>query len=60
MVLIYGIEMVIMNPDVSGVGEICYRGRNVFIGYLHDSVKSEETIDADGFLHSGDVGYDTL
>lgn len=37
-------------------GEICWRGRNVFIGYLKNSKATRETLDADGYLHSGDLG----
>jgi long-chain-fatty-acid--CoA ligase ACSBG len=37
-------------------GEICYRGRHVFMGYMYMEAQTQETIDADGFLHSGDVG----
>jgi long-chain acyl-CoA synthetase len=37
-------------------GEIICRGGNVFLGYLNDPEKSAETIDEDGWLHSGDIG----
>jgi len=41
-------------------GEIMCRGPNVFAGYLHGEQQTADTIDADGWLHSGDIGrFDT-
>ena len=37
-------------------GEICFRGRNNFIGYLNNEQATKETLDQDGYIHSGDVG----
>jgi acyl-CoA synthetase (AMP-forming)/AMP-acid ligase II len=37
-------------------GEVVVRGYNVMQGYLDDPEATRETIDAEGWLHTGDVG----
>ena len=37
-------------------GEICARGYQQFVGYLHDPVATSRAIDDDGFVHTGDLG----
>jgi long-chain acyl-CoA synthetase len=41
-----------LGPD----GEVLGRGGNVFRGYLADPARTAEAIDADGWLHTGDIG----
>ena len=36
-------------------GELCMYGRHIFAGYMDMDAKTHETIDTDGWLHSGDV-----
>ena len=37
-------------------GEILMKGRNIMMGYLEDLAKTNEAINQDGFLKSGDLG----
>jgi len=51
-----GTHIKIYNPDESGEGEICFKGRNMFIGYLKNEEATRATIDSEGYVHSGDLG----
>jgi fatty-acyl-CoA synthase len=56
------IEVKIVDPDTGRLlgtgeqGEVCCRGYNVMKGYYNMPEATAKTIDADGWLHSGDLG----
>jgi long-chain acyl-CoA synthetase len=50
-----GVEVRILQPDDSGVGEVLIRGPIVMKGYYRNPAATEETM-ADGWFRSGDLG----
>lgn len=54
--LVPGCQVKLVNQDADGAGEICLWGRSIFMGYLNKEDKTCECIDADGWLHTGDIG----
>jgi long-chain acyl-CoA synthetase len=51
-----GVEVKIHEPNGEGVGEVLACGPNVMLGYSDDDEGTRRTIDADGWLHTGDLG----
>jgi acyl-CoA synthetase (AMP-forming)/AMP-acid ligase II len=61
--LVPGTEAVVVDPDSGArlgpgrTGELWFRGPQMMRGYLGDEAATAATIDADGWLHSGDLGH---
>ncbi|HXB90288.1 AMP-binding protein [Mycobacterium sp.] len=55
------VEIKIVDPDTGDIvergqpGEFCTRGYSVMLGYWRDEANTREVIDADGWMHSGDL-----
>ncbi len=49
-------EFKISCPAADGIGEICYRGDNVMLGY-YKNPEATADIKKNGWLHTGDLGY---
>ncbi len=62
-VLLPNTEGLIVDPatghavPVGATGEIWFRGPQVFTGYLHNEEATAATIDAEGWVHTGDLGH---
>lgn len=51
-----GAEITEVGPEgVTAPGELWVRGPNIMVGYLGRAQETGETLDEDGFLHTGDV-----
>lgn len=51
-----GVEVKILSPAENGVGEVVARGKNVMLGYANSIDETNAVLDADGWLHTGDLG----
>ncbi|XP_075060767.1 long-chain-fatty-acid--CoA ligase ACSBG2 isoform X2 [Mixophyes fleayi] len=54
--VISGCKTKIYQPDSDRSGEVLFWGRHVFMGYLNMEDKTKESLDEEGWLHSGDIG----
>ncbi|NLO37432.1 MAG: AMP-binding protein [Clostridiaceae bacterium] len=52
-----GVEIRVVDKDENGIGEIIGKGPNVMLGYYENDEATQEVMDADGFFHTGDLGY---
>jgi long-chain acyl-CoA synthetase len=50
-----GVEVRIVEPDASGVGEVVARGPNVMLGYYEDEAATRKTL-VERWLYTGDLG----
>ena len=50
------VELKILNPDNSGIGEVAAKGPNIMLGYYKDENKTKEAFE-DGWFKTGDYGY---
>ena len=51
------VDMILLDKDKEGVGEIAVKGPNVTSGYYDNPALNSETFTDDGYFRTGDLGY---
>lgn len=52
-----GVELRIDDPDPNGLGEIVTRHPNIFLGYYRNEEETKKSVEADGWMKTGDAGF---
>ena len=55
--VVYEGDVKIDKPNKDGIGEVCINGAHVMLGYYKNPELTAQTIDKDGWLHTGDIGF---
>ena len=55
--VVYEGDVRIDKPGKDGIGEVCINGAHVMLGYYKNPELTAQTIDKDGWLHTGDIGF---
>ena len=52
-----GADLKVVDVNEEGIGEICVYGDNIMLGYMDMPEETAAVIDAEGWFHTGDMGY---
>ncbi|XP_020290445.1 4-coumarate--CoA ligase 1-like [Pseudomyrmex gracilis] len=61
--VVNNVQLKIVDPDTGKIlgpnqsGEVCVKSANIMNGYYNNPEETKKTIDEDGWLHTGDIGY---